>query len=153
MSAESGLEIRPLAPADRSQWDRLWAAYLNFYDTSLPASQYDITFARLLGDDPHDHHGLIAKQDGKPVGIAHYLFHRHGWKVENVCYLQDLYADPQARGKGIGRALIEAVYAKADAAGAPSVYWLTQDTNVTARHLYDRVGELTPFLKYQRAAR
>jgi GNAT superfamily N-acetyltransferase len=94
--------------------------------------------------------GLIATLDGRPVGLVHYLFHRHGWKIENVCYLQDLYADPEVRGKGIGRALIEAVYAAADAEGCPSVYWLTQDFNETARRLYDRIGKLTPFVKYSR---
>ncbi|NNF92000.1 MAG: GNAT family N-acetyltransferase, partial [Boseongicola sp.] len=87
----------------------------------------------------------------RPVGLAHYLFHRHGWSVADVCYLQDLYADPEVRGQGIGRALIEDVYAKADAAGAPSVYWLTQDFNTQARRLYDRIGEVTPFIKYKRA--
>ena len=84
------------------------------------------------------------------MGLVHYLFHRHCWREENVCYLQDLYADPEVRGKGIGRALIEAVYAAADAAGAPSVYWLTQDFNHTARKLYDRIGTVTPFIKYAR---
>jgi GNAT superfamily N-acetyltransferase len=70
--------------------------------------------------------------------------------VEDVCYLQDLYVDPQARGTGAGRALIEAVYAAADANGTPSVYWLTQDHNTTARQLYDRIAKVTPFIKYQR---
>ncbi|MEM9181418.1 MAG: GNAT family N-acetyltransferase, partial [Pseudomonadota bacterium] len=81
-----------------------------------------------------------------------YLFHRHGWIVANTCYLQDLYARPDVRGRGIGRALIEAVYAAADAAGAAKVYWQTQHSNRTARQLYDRVGELTPFIVYQRGA-
>lgn len=89
--------------------------------------------------------------DGKLVGLTHYLFHRHGWKVEDTCYLQDLYADPDVRGMGVGRALIEAVYAAADAAGAPSVYWLTQDFNHTARQLYDRIGTKSPFIKYTRS--
>ena len=86
------------------------------------------------------------------MGLTHYIFHRHGWKIENVCYLQDLYAAPDVRGKGVGRALIEAVYAEADKAGAPSVYWLTQDFNATARQLYDRIGTVTPFIKYTRPA-
>ena len=88
--------------------------------------------------------------DGTPVGLAHYLFHRHGWKVENVCYMQDLYAAPEVRGQGVGHALIETVYARADAAGAPDVYWLTQDFNTEARRLYDRIGTCTPFIKYAR---
>ena len=84
------------------------------------------------------------------MGLTHYLFHRHGWRIENVVYLQDLYVDPEVRGTGAGRALIEAVYRAADEAGCPSVYWLTQDFNSTARQLYDRIATVTPFIKYQR---
>ncbi|MGI1663211.1 GNAT family N-acetyltransferase [Palleronia sp. KMU-117] len=142
--------IRPLRRDDAADWRRLWRAYLAFYETELPEAIYDTQFERLLGDDPHDYHGLVAELDGRPVGLAHYLFHRHGWKVENVCYLQDLYADPAVRGTGVGRALIEGVYAAADAAGAPAVYWMTQEFNATARRLYDRIGEVTPFIKYAR---
>lgn len=152
MNKTGTIHVRDLAFADRSDWARLWQGYLNFYQTKLPVSVYDSYFSRLMGNDPRDYSGLIAEMDGAPVGLAHFLFHRHGWKIENVCYLQDLYADPGTRGKGVGRALIEAVYARADAADAPSVYWLTQDFNTDARKLYDRVGRLTPFIKYERAA-
>jgi len=110
-----------------------------------------VYFDRLLGDDPQDYTCLIAELDGTAVGLTHYLFHRHGWSVENTCYLQDLYADPQVRGQGVGRALIEAVYEAADKAGVPTVYWLTQDFNIKARQLYDRIGVKTPFIKYTRA--
>jgi len=104
----------------------------------------------LLGDDPQDYNALVAEEGGRLIGLTHYLFHRHGWTVENTCYLQDLYVDPTVRGTGAGRALIEAVYAAADLAGAPGVYWMTQDFNATARQLYDRIGEKTPFIKYKR---
>ena len=144
--------IRPLARSDESDWRRLWRDYLAFYETELPEDIYALYFERLLGDDPRDFHALVAEQEGHLVGLTHYLFHRHGWKIEETCYLQDLYADPNKRGLGIGRALIEAVYAAADAAGCPSVYWLTQDFNATARRLYDRIGDVTPFIKYQRPA-
>lgn len=144
--------VRPLAAPDEPQWRALWRDYLAFYETVVPDNIYATYFARLLGDDPHDYHGLIAEDDGQIVGLAHYLFHRHGWKEENVCYLQDLYARPDARGKGIGRALIEAVYTAADTARAPGVYWLTQDFNAEARRLYDRIGTWTPFIKYMRPA-
>ncbi len=144
------LTIRPLRPEDRPHWTALWRAYLDFYETTLPDAVYDSTFARLLGEDPQDFSALVAEADGQLVGLTHFLFHRHGWKIENVCYLQDLYAVPERRGQGIGRALIEGVYAAADANDAPSVYWLTQDFNAPARKLYDRVGVLTPFIKYQR---
>jgi GNAT superfamily N-acetyltransferase len=142
--------IRPLDPKDETQWRRLWSDYLAFYGTSVPEEVRISTFARLLGDDPRDFTCLIAELDGRAIGLAHYLFHRHAWKIENVCYLQDLYVEPEARGTGTGRALIEAVYAAADAAGAPAVYWLTQDFNHTARQLYDRVARVTPFIRYNR---
>ena len=114
--------IRPIEARDEDDWRRLWTAYLDFYETSVAEAVYASTFARLLGNDPRDFNGLIAEVDGAAVGLTHYLFHRHAWKIENVCYLQDLYADPDVRGTGVGRALIEAVYDAADAEGAPSVY-------------------------------
>ena len=145
--------VRPLQPEDQSQWRVLWRDYLAFYETELPEPIYATYFERLLGEDSQDFQGLVAVKDGTLVGLTHFLFHRHGWKLENVCYLQDLYAVPELRGQGVGRALIEAVYVAADAAGASDVYWLTQDFNTTARTLYDRVGTLTPFIKYARPSR
>jgi GNAT superfamily N-acetyltransferase len=123
---------------------------LAYYETSVTEEVYQSTFARLLGDDPQDFSCLVAEQNSKLIGLTHFLYHRHAWKVENVCYLQDLFADTEVRGTGVGRKLIEAVYAHADAKGSPTVYWLTQDFNATARTLYDRIGTLTPFIKYQR---
>jgi len=151
MAASGSLIVRPLRASDKPEWARLWHAYLAFYETSRPQEIYDVYFDRLLGDDPQDYTCLIAELDGTAVGLTHYLFHRHGWSVENTCYLQDLYADPQVRGQGVGRALIEAVYEAADKAGVPTVYWLTQDFNIKARQLYDRIGVKTPFIKYTRA--
>lgn len=144
------LTIRPVRAEDEPVWRDLWTGYLAFYETTVPEEIYQTTFARLLSDDPQEFHGLVAEKDSQLIGLTHYLFHRHGWKIENVIYLQDLYVAPEARGTGAGRALIEAVYAAGDAAGCPSVYWLTQDFNATARQLYDRVAQLTPFIKYSR---
>ena len=144
--------IRPLLATDEPVWRKLWTGYLEFYNATVPEEVYQTTFARLLGDDGQDFHGLVAEFNGQVVGLVHYVFHRHCWRVENVCYLQDLYADPSVRGTGVGRQLIEAVYAAADATGAPAVYWMTQDDNHTGRQLYDRVGQLTNFIKYQRPA-
>ncbi len=146
----NALTIRPLRPEDRDQWAEMWRDYLAFYETEAPDSTFQSTFARLLGDDPNDFSCIVADLDGQLLGLTHYLFHRHAWKEESVCYLQDLYARPEARGTGVGRALIEAVYEEADRQKAPSVYWLTQENNHTARKLYDRIGKLSPFLKYQR---
>lgn len=145
------VEVRPLREDDHAEWRRLWTAYLAFYETTVPQEVYEITWARLMGEDPRDVRGLVAEVEGRPAGLTQFLFHRHGWKTRDVCYLQDLYADPEMRGSGVGRALIEAVYAAADARGAPDVYWLTQEHNHAARRLYDRIGRATPFMRYVRA--
>jgi GNAT superfamily N-acetyltransferase len=147
----TNITIRPLAQSDYAEWRRMWTDYLAFYKTSVPEEVYASTWARLFDDGQYEPNGLIAEVEGKAVGLVHYIFHRTCWTVANNCYLQDLYADPQVRGTGVGRALIEAVYARADEAGAPNVYWLTQDFNETARKLYDRIARLTPFIKYQRS--
>ena len=143
-------EIRPLRREDEAEWRRLWRGYLDFYETELPGTVYASSFARLTDPEVRDYHGLLAVADGRPVEDIVRQAHRHGWQIEDVCYLQDLYVDPEVRGTGAGRRLIEAVYAAADAAGRPSVYWLTQSFNATARRLYDRVGTETPFIKYRR---
>lgn len=144
------LIVRPFTQEDNAEWRRLWTGYLEYYETSVSEEVYETSFARMLSADDNEFHGMVAELDGKLVGLVHYLYHRHGWKIEKVCYLQDLYADPDVRGKGIGRALIEAVYTAADANGTPGVYWLTQDFNTAGRRLYDRIGTLTPFIKYTR---
>lgn len=144
------ITIRPVQPDDKPQWRALWTAYLEFYETSVADEVYETTFDRLLNPDKPDQNGLLAFDGDRAVGLVHYIYHPHNWRIEDVCYLQDLYADPAVRGQGVGRALIEAVYAEADANGTPSVYWLTQDFNTQARKLYDRIATLTPFIKYQR---
>ncbi|MEM8664947.1 MAG: GNAT family N-acetyltransferase [Pseudomonadota bacterium] len=146
----SDLLVRALAAQDEPRWRELWTGYLEYYESTVSEAVYKETFRRLLTEDDSLPRALVAERDGVLVGLVHYILHPHCWRVERVCYLQDLYADPQVRGEGVGRALIEAVYAAADAVGAPSVYWLTQDFNTTARQLYDRIGTVTPFIKYQR---
>jgi len=144
------VEIRPVEAGDEQEWRRLWAAYLAFYETSLPEKIYALTFQRLLSGLPNEYAGFLALVDCRPVGLAHYLFHRSCWHENNVCYLQDLYADPDVRGQGLGRKLIEAVYEKAKSQGSTEVYWMTQEFNATARTLYDRIADKTPFLIYQK---
>jgi len=148
----TAIEIRPLEATDAVEWRRLWNDYLRFYETELPEEVYATTFARLTGDTEAEYRGLLAIVDGRPVGLAHYLFHRSCWYIDNVCYLQDLYANPDMRGKGVGRALIEAVYAAAATENSAKVYWMTQEHNATARKLYDRIGTKTPFIIYQKIA-
>ncbi len=141
--------IRELREDDFTDWHRLWTAYLAFYKTTLPEEVKTGAFARLL-DAQTPVHGLLAQVDDRPVGLVHYIFHDHLWRPEGVCYLQDLYANPAVCGCGTGGQLIEAVYAAADAAQRPRVYWLTQDFNHEARQLYDRIATLSPFIKYDR---
>lgn len=144
------LQIRPLHATDEAEWRVLWTSYLTFYETRVPEEVYATTFARLLSSDHPDQCAFQALINGTPVGLVHYIFHAHNWRTEQVCYLQDLYTHPDARGKGVGRKLINAVYDAADAAGCPSVYWLTQDFNAEARRLYDKIATVTPFIKYTR---
>ncbi len=139
------LEVKPLHPEDRARWAELWEGYLTFYHTILPADRYETTWRRMMGDDGL--FGFGAYLDGRLVGITHYLFHASTWG-DDVCYLQDLFADPAVRGQGIGRALIEAVAEAAKAARASRLYWLTQDSNATARLLYDRLAVNRGFIRY-----
>lgn len=142
--------IRPLTSADRAAWNPLWQGYLDFYKTELTPDITETTWNRLL-DPAEDMFCLVAEnEDGEMIGIVHFLYHRVTWAVEDRCYLEDLFVAASARGTGAGRALIEAVYAAADERGADQVYWLTQEFNAEGRRLYDRVGRLTPFIKYQR---
>ena len=142
--------IRPLIAADFDQWCDLWAQYLDFYQSSAPKSVYDTTFQRLIDPKNTVQNARVADQAGTLVGLVHFIYHPHNWRIENVCYLQDLFTTPNTRGHGVGRALIQSVYDAADKNGTPSVYWLTQDFNKTARLLYDRIATQTPFIKYQR---
>ena len=144
------LIIRPLQTKDREAWGGMWTDYLFFYDSNVSSEVQNITFSRLIDPKFLVQNCLIAELNGVAVGIVHYIYHAHNWRAEDVCYLQDLFAEEHVRGQGIGRALIEAVYAAADANGTPSVYWMTQDFNANARLLYDRIGILTPFIKYSR---
>ncbi|MDO5631537.1 MAG: GNAT family N-acetyltransferase [Paracoccus sp. (in: a-proteobacteria)] len=142
------VQVRSIATADRAAWQRLYAGYHAFYQRAgLAKPFYDQAFVRLTGGD---FHGLVAEEAGHLLGLVHYVYHPNLWRPEGVCYLQDLFTAPDARGKGVGRALIEAVYRAADAAGVPTVYWLTAEDNYAGRMLYDRVGQRTPFIRYIR---
>jgi GNAT superfamily N-acetyltransferase len=142
--------IRSLSAGDHDAWSRLWRGYLKFYETDLPEPVSDMTWRRLL-DPEAPLHGLCADEgNGRLLGIVHYLFHPVTWAIGPRCYLEDLFTDEAARGRGVGRALIEAVYKAADARGADQVYWLTASTNTQAQALYDQVATRTAFIKYRR---
>jgi GNAT superfamily N-acetyltransferase len=145
----TNIDIRRLRSDERAAWEPLWKGYLDFYKTSVPQQTYDATWARL--HDPNEPMELLgAYVSGKLLGIVHYIYHRSCWTVGNYCYLQDLFVAEEARGRGLGRALIEAVYREARAAGASRVYWLTHETNSTARALYDTLADRPGFIQYRK---
>ena len=149
MTIASRIEIRSLRLDERAAWEPLWRGYLDFYKTTLPQQTYDITWARL--HDPGEPMWLLgAIVDGKLLGIVHYLYHRSCWTAGDYCYLQDLFVAEEARKLGLGRALIEAVYREAKAAGASRVHWLTHETNATARALYDTLADRPGFIQYRK---
>lgn len=143
------LNVRDLAAADRTQWAPLWAGYLEFYNSELPDAVTDTTWRRLL-DPAEPMFALVAEENGALLGVTHCVLHRGTWAIGDFCYLEDLFVTPAARGKGVGRALIEAVYARADASGWSRVYWLTHESNATARGLYDKVAKNLGFIQYRR---
>ena len=144
----SDIVIRPLEASDHADWRRLWTAYLEFYETTVPEEVYSTTWKRLFESGEFEPKGFIALVDGKAVGLVHYIYHRSCWSLVNNCYLQDLFADPDARGSGVGSALIEAVRVEAAKIGVSNVYWMTHETNATARRVYDRVARRTGFIEY-----
>lgn len=147
MSAEC--TIRPAVPADFEQWLPLWEGYNSFYKREVPDEVTRTTWSRFFAaDEPM--HAVVAERDGRLIGLVHYLFHRNTAMLAPVCYLQDLYTAAQMRGQGVGRALIETVYQRAQAAGSPRVYWMTQEDNAVARRLYDSVAEYSGFIQYRR---
>jgi GNAT superfamily N-acetyltransferase len=142
--------IRDIAPTDRAQWDVLWQGYLKFYKVAdMPADITERTWERFFdADEPV--FAMVAEEGETLLGLVHYAFHRNTWCLDDVCYLEDLFAAEAARGKGVGRALIEAVYEKAAQKNATRVYWMTQDGNATARKLYDKVAGKTDFIQYRK---
>jgi GNAT superfamily N-acetyltransferase len=143
------IDIKPVGPDERTAWQPLWEGYQAFYKVSLSAATTDTTWAR-LHDPAEPMHLLGAYKDGKLLGIVHYIFHRSTWTEGDYCYLQDLFVAKDARGLGLGRALIEAVYAKAKDAKVGRVYWLTHETNYPGRMLYDSVADNLGFIQYRK---
>ena len=141
--------IRPPRADDRPAWDGLWQGYLRFYRSRLEPQVTEMTWTRLV-DPAQQPHGLVAELDGRLVGFAHYLFHSSTWSETGYCYLEDLFTISEARGRGVGRALIEAVAAAAAGAGATRLYWHTQEFNAEGRALYDTLARRTSFIVYER---
>lgn len=144
------LGIRPVLPTDFDQWLPLWKGYHRFYEREISEAITRSTWGRFF-DSYEPVHALVAEREGALVGLAHYLFHRNTAAIGPVCYMQDLFTAEAARGRGVGRALIEAVYECARGAGSPRVYWMTHETNRTAQALYDKVAERSGFIQYRKA--
>ncbi len=144
------VSVRPVVASDEAAWLKLFRDYIVFYKASVPDAIIAETWRRLLNREDNMMALIAIDGSGNAIGIAALVFHRSTWAANWYCYLEDLFVAPQARGLGVGRALIEAVYAEADRRGADRTYWATQDDNATARELYDRVGNLTEFVQYRR---
>ncbi|PRD58510.1 GNAT family N-acetyltransferase [Phyllobacterium myrsinacearum] len=147
------LLVRPVTRQDYDQWLPLWDGYNAFYGrsgaTALPAEITRTTWQRFF-DAYEPVNALVAESGGKLLGLTHYIFHRSTISVAPNCYLQDLFTNEAARGKGVGRALINGVYERAQHAGSPRVYWLTHETNHTAMELYNKVADHSGFVVYRK---
>ena len=152
--SKAPLTVRKVQPADYDGWRLLWDGYNAFYGrqgtTALPEEVTRITWSRFF-DTYEPMHALIAETSGRLLGLVHYLYHRSTIQIAPSCYLADLFTDPDARGRGVGRALILAVYEAAAAAQVPRVYWQTHESNRTAMRLYDTMAEKSGFLVYRRS--
>lgn len=143
------MNIRIAHESDFDQWLPLWKGYQTFYKTDIPDAATATTWAR-FHDPAEPMHCAVAEEDGRLIGMVHTIQHRSCWTVGDYIYLQDLFTDPACRGKGVGRALIEYVYARAAEAGASRVWWLTHESNAQAMLLYDRIADKSGFVQYRK---
>jgi GNAT superfamily N-acetyltransferase len=143
------MNVRLAIPTDHDQWLPLWKGYQQFYQTDIAPSTTAITWAR-FHDPAEPMHCAVVESAGELVGMVHYIFHRSCWTVGDYVYLQDLFVDPRTRGQGVGRALIEWVYQRAQEGGASRVHWLTQESNADAMQLYDRIAQKSGFIQYRK---
>lgn len=141
--------IAPITNDDHTDWAVLWSGYLSFYETDLDEATTAATFERLVDADSGIHGAIARDENGAAVGIVHWLTHLGTWTTTNYCYLEDLFVASSGRGGGVGRALIEHVRAWAEQNGSSKVYWLTAESNATARVLYDRVASRSGMIHYE----
>lgn len=145
----TAIQIRPVTQQDHAAWLPLWQAYLTFYKTQLPDAVSASTWQRFL-DPAEPTNAALAWQDGKAVGMIHFIYHRSNWSIANACYLQDLLVTPDQRGTGVGRLLIEHVYTTAKANDCDKVHWLTHESNATAIQLYERIAERPGYIQFRK---
>jgi GNAT superfamily N-acetyltransferase len=139
--------IRAAAPSDEAAWRQMWASYCEFYNAKLPQEVTDRTWKRILDPDSAVM-CIVAEVDGHVYGMANCVVHENTWEAQAVCYLEDLFVVPAARGHGIGRALIEWLRNAMRAEGWARVYWMTREDNEQARRLYDKFSKADGFVRY-----
>ena len=144
------MNIRPVTKNDFNEWLQLWKGYQVFYKAAISDEITKTTFDRFQDAQEPVYCLVIENEEKQLIGLVHYIFHRSTWTIENYCYLQDLFVDPKHRASGLGRKLIEAVYAEAEKNHCSRVYWLTQENNDQARMLYDRITDQTGFIQYRK---
>lgn len=148
MENEPVVTIRPASPEDEPRWRSLWDGYCAFYETEVPEEVTANLWRRILTSEEVVH-GLVAvNENGDILGFTHYVLHPHTWSSKTVCYLEDLYVTPGARGKRIAQRLIESVIALGKENGWKRVYWHTEEDNATARRVYDRFTPADPYVRY-----
>ena len=142
------LTIRAIEENDKNQWLKLWAGYLEFYKSTISPEQTEITWKRLINNELKMF-GFVAESEEGVIGFTHCLFRPSTWTETDYCYLEDLFVDPNIRGKGIGRALMNKVFDLAKEKNSKRVYWTTQEFNKTARVLYDSITPVSEFVQYR----
>jgi len=143
------VKLRQLCQQDQQNWMSLWQGYQAFYQVEIDPQITEKTFSRLLDPD-EAMYCLVIEEQEKLIGFVHFIFHRSTWTIGEYCYLQDLFVAPNARVKGLGRKLIEAVYEKAAERQCSRVYWLTHESNEQARRLYDNIAINAGFIQYRK---
>ena len=142
------LTIRAIEEKDKSQWLKLWAGYLEFYKSTISSEQTELTWKRLINNELKMF-GFVAEDENGVIGFTHCLFRPSTWTETDYCYLEDLFVDPNIRGKGVGRALMDKVVDLAKEKKSKRVYWTTQEFNKTARILYDSITPVSEFVQYR----
>ena len=148
-NADAKVLIRPLKSADERDWRRLWAGYLAFYRQALSAETTETTWRALIEEGRAEMLGRVAELEGRVVGMLNAVIHPNTWSAAPLCYLEDLYVDAERRGRGIGRALIEALAQEGRRAGWRRIYWRTADDNFTAQFLYDAIARRSRWVTYE----